>query len=358
MSKDALATVEPTVRSPSEGVKSFVGVLISPAIEQDLRFPRRLGLVAIFDGNEHEIRSSAHPNATETNFKTADEIQAFHEHSAAVELAIAISIFEDQDAVLPLPFWSADGIGVGFGDPEAPAIINCKSDWLFYVRFTSEQGGLKAGRNSHFFGGVFGRKAGEFDRVHRHLVLSYVRRIQFVREGWALGIEAEVIEVNVAPAATFLIDEANEDFFAFDGMEIGDDRAKVFAVVTGGFEDDFLIVGADRFDAGFGRRAASHQKSGERLSNLEGFRSECALRAVAEDFVAADPIIPLMLATHVGTASRYCIAFDRLLIESSTRSGPVLETAGFKVEVERTAGFVGGEKAVGWGGQERGNKNA
>src|ERR1051326_8177664 len=90
-------------------------------------------------------------------------------------------------------------------------------------------------------------------------------------------------------------------------------------------------------------RAASHQKSGERLSNLEGFRSECALRAVAEDFVAADPIIPLMLATHVGTASRYCIAFDRLLIESSTRSGPVLETAGLKVEVERTAGRVGSE---------------
>src|ERR1051326_3116205 len=58
MSKDALATVEPTVRSPSEGVKSFVGVLISPAIEQDLRFPRRLGLVAIFDGNEHEIRAT------------------------------------------------------------------------------------------------------------------------------------------------------------------------------------------------------------------------------------------------------------------------------------------------------------
>src|SRR5437660_10304010 len=102
MSEHALATVEPTIRSPGECVESFVRVLVSPAIEQDLRFSGGFRFVAIFDRNEHQVRSSAYPDATEANFKSADEIEAFHENGAAIEFSVTVCIFENEDAVLAL----------------------------------------------------------------------------------------------------------------------------------------------------------------------------------------------------------------------------------------------------------------
>jgi hypothetical protein len=73
----------------------------------------------------------------------------------------------------------------------------------------------------------------------------------------------------VAPTTAFLIDETDEDFFALNGMEIGNDRSKVFAIVAGGFEDDLLIVGANEFDASVCVRASRDQKRGKRLSHFK-----------------------------------------------------------------------------------------
>ncbi len=52
--EDAVAAVEPAVRAPGERVQGFVGVLISPAVEQDLR--RAVGpVVAVLVGDEEEL---------------------------------------------------------------------------------------------------------------------------------------------------------------------------------------------------------------------------------------------------------------------------------------------------------------
>ena len=52
--KDALATIEPAVGSPDEGVEGFVSILDAPAVEEDFRFG--VGdIVAIGIGNEDEV---------------------------------------------------------------------------------------------------------------------------------------------------------------------------------------------------------------------------------------------------------------------------------------------------------------
>ena len=53
-------------------------------------------------GNEHQVRGRADPDAAEADFEAADEVQAFHEDGALVELAVAVGVLEDQDAVLGL----------------------------------------------------------------------------------------------------------------------------------------------------------------------------------------------------------------------------------------------------------------
>src|SRR5580765_4783028 len=102
MCEHALATVAPTVGTPSKSVKGFVSVLVSPTIEKNLRLASRLWFIAVFDRNEHQVRSSAEPDAAKTDFKTADEIEPFHEHGSAIEFAVAVCVFENEDAVLAL----------------------------------------------------------------------------------------------------------------------------------------------------------------------------------------------------------------------------------------------------------------
>src|SRR5277367_782021 len=90
----AVATIEPSVRTPGERVQGFVRVRIAPAIEQYLWRPGRLGFVSIFHGNVHEIGRCAQPDAAESHLYAADQIQALHENGAAVELSNAFRVLE------------------------------------------------------------------------------------------------------------------------------------------------------------------------------------------------------------------------------------------------------------------------
>src|SRR5437667_2403993 len=85
-----MAAVEPAIRTPGEGAERFVGVLVSPAVEQNPGRPGGLRLVPILNGNKHQIRRRPHPHAAETHFEAADQIQALHEHRPAIEFAVPI----------------------------------------------------------------------------------------------------------------------------------------------------------------------------------------------------------------------------------------------------------------------------
>jgi hypothetical protein len=108
-----VATVKPTVRPPSEGVQRLVRVaFVVPTVEENLRFAGGLGFIAILNRNEHQIGRGADPHAAKTDFDSTDQIELFHEYSAAVEFSVAVRVFENEDAVLARRFLSAPPVGV------------------------------------------------------------------------------------------------------------------------------------------------------------------------------------------------------------------------------------------------------
>src|SRR5215471_5384278 len=151
MRENPVATIKPAVRPPRERVQRFVRVLISPAIEKDLRRARWLRFIAILDRNEHQVRGCADPDAAKSNLESAHEVEAFHENGALVEFAVAVGILEHQDSVLALAFGSANRVSVGLSYPKPAAIINRESNRLFNIRFAGEQRRFETGRNCHLF---------------------------------------------------------------------------------------------------------------------------------------------------------------------------------------------------------------
>ncbi len=149
MGKDAMAAVKPAVRPPRERIQRLVGILPGPAVEQ---YPRRPSRLIVFHRHEHEIWSRADPNAPVANLQPADEIQPLHEDSAFVENAIAVGVFEDDDAVIGILVCSAYGIAIGFRHPDATAVVQAKCDGLVDVRLPGKQFDLKALGNRHHLG--------------------------------------------------------------------------------------------------------------------------------------------------------------------------------------------------------------
>src|SRR5207244_12619578 len=121
--------------------------------------------------------------AAETELQSADEIEMVEEHGAPVELAVAVGVFEDQDAVVtgknvfelfgrgfgtvrasphsvPLSlrggegarragqglvilrwFAMADRVSETFGNPETSAMVDGEGNRLLHVRFACKQRG-------------------------------------------------------------------------------------------------------------------------------------------------------------------------------------------------------------------------
>ncbi len=87
--ENTVAAVKPAVRAPGEAVERFVSIMLAPAVEQDLG--RSVGpVVAVAVGDEKEMRGRADPDAAETDFQAAHQIQVVGEHLARVEPAVVI----------------------------------------------------------------------------------------------------------------------------------------------------------------------------------------------------------------------------------------------------------------------------
>src|SRR5262249_35003612 len=84
-------------------------------------------------------------------------------------------------------------------------------------------------------------------------------------------------------------------------------------------------------------RSAADEKRRPSMRHPERNRGERALRSVAVPFVAADPILALVLAFHIAAPPGDRVALDRLAAKSLALGRPILERAGLKIEVERLA---------------------
>ena len=128
-----MAAIKPTVRSPAKTIEAFVRVAVVKTIEQHFGLA---GFVAFEDRDEEHFRGLPDPDATETDFDSTDEIQAFHEDGALVEMTGAGGIFKDEDSIHAFAGRGFFRVIVGFGNPESTAIIDAKSDGLDNVGFT------------------------------------------------------------------------------------------------------------------------------------------------------------------------------------------------------------------------------
>ena len=232
-----------------------------------------------FNRYEQQVWRSAHPDPAETDLDAADEIQVLDEYLAIVESSVTIGVLENDDAVLSLVTLGSRGIGVRFGDPEAPAIVEREADGPRDVRFGGGELHGEAFGQAHRPCGFFARQAAVQNRIDGR------QRRRFL--GGDLGgekrprlMKAEVVEIDVRPGmlfdvdrgrrSRFLVDEPDEDLFSGVSLQIDHHRAEQRPIRAGDRVDRRVFVGQDELDPRAGERSAGHQEAGVGLGDCEG----------------------------------------------------------------------------------------
>ena len=311
----AVAAVEPAIGSPVEGVERLVRVGgVVPAIEQDLRVTGRLRCVAVGDRDEHQVRGGTDPEAAEAELHAGNQVHVFEEHRALVGLVVAVGVFEDEDAVFAgedvfaellrsaIGRRMADALGVtqAFSHPDAAAVIFAEGDGVADVGFGREDVHREAGGQRGLGGGVGSGQPGEEHLIGRRgRVFGRVFQAQFVGQHRTLGVEAEVVEIDMTPVAGAVIDQADEDLLTHQTLQFDDDRSQGFVLVAGDLEEGLAGRGVHQFDAGLGPWTASDQEACPRMGHLEGDRSQRALGVVAHAFESANPEVAFVVGLHV-----------------------------------------------------------
>ncbi len=164
-------------------------------------------------------------------------------------------------------------------------MVDGEGNRLLHVRFTGEERRFEAGRQRHYLRRFLRRHAGVFENVGGRRFGRDFRRIEFVVELRPLGVEFEIVEVDMAPVTALFVHDADEDFFSGLILQINDDRPQCFAFIAGRFENHFLRVGAREFNARGWPRTARDEKARPRLRHFERHGSERAFRVVAAEYV-------------------------------------------------------------------------
>ena len=137
-------------------------------------------------------------------------------------------------------------------------------------------------------------------------------------------MQPEVVEVDVAPAATVGVDEPDHDVFAQVGGQVDHDAFEIFAIVARGAKDDLAGIAADELDAGRRTRAAGDQEACERLGDPERDGGQRSLgRSSPPISNVPTQNRPWCAALHVAAAPADRVAVDRLALEGVALGGPV-----------------------------------
>src|SRR5688572_23923919 len=137
-----MSAVEPPVRSPGAAVGDVVYALAPEAIEQHERCTVGL-VILVLVRDEQQVWRRDDPDAAEAVLDSRHARETVGEHAAAIVLSVAVSVFQDDDPVLPLlPL----RIRVILGHPYAPVIIETEPDRLPHVRLGGEDAGHKSRR--------------------------------------------------------------------------------------------------------------------------------------------------------------------------------------------------------------------
>ena len=122
---------------------------------------------------------------------------------------------------------NALGIAQAFGHPEATAVIFAEGDRVANIGL----GGEDVHRETGGQGGL-GRSVGCREPCKEHLIggrrgiLGGVLQSELAGQHRALGVEAEVIEVQMTPVTRAVVHQTDEDLLTHQALQFDDHRAK------------------------------------------------------------------------------------------------------------------------------------
>ena len=137
---DAMASVEPAVRTPLQAVDDVVSDRLRV---ETVEHHDRLTIgdeVAVGIGNEEQLRRTGHPDAAVTDRDRGEAFALVPENGAFVRLPVAVRVLEDGDPVVQLevPAARVFGEGVTLRDPEAALLVEGDPDRLTHLRLRRE----------------------------------------------------------------------------------------------------------------------------------------------------------------------------------------------------------------------------
>src|SRR4051794_16253260 len=85
------------------------------------------------------------------------------------------------------------------------------------------------------------------------------------------AVKAEIIEVDMPPAAAGLIDETDKDLAAFDRLQINNHWPQILFVLTRRAVEHLVVVRSNDIDPRLPTAAAADKKTGPRMRYLKRF---------------------------------------------------------------------------------------
>ena len=141
------------------------------------------------------------------------------EDGARLERAVVVLVLEHEERVATFSLRGARRVRERLGDPEPSLRVECERDRLLEVGLRRDQVDVEAIGDRHRAHGLGGGEA----RMRDHVGHEDRRHAGGAVERGLRVVEAEVVEVDVAPAAGGLVDEAHEDRLAHGIAQVDDD---------------------------------------------------------------------------------------------------------------------------------------
>ena len=157
--QDAVATPEPAVGTPVQGVEHVVLSVDAPAVELDDR--RAVGpVVAVAVGDEDQVGRGADPDPAEPQRDAGVVGPSVGKDGPAIEAAVAVGVLEDQDAIPAARPAQPDRVRVVLDHPEPPPVVDGHGDRLDDVGLGGGESDPEPGRHRDPLRGLRGRGRG------------------------------------------------------------------------------------------------------------------------------------------------------------------------------------------------------
>lgn len=214
-----------------------MGILEAPAVEED--FGWAVGdeiVVAVRD--EEEVWGGTDEDPAEAGFDAAGEVEALGEDRAGFEGTVAVAVGEDDDAVAAHAVGLLVRIAEPFEDPETSGVVDGEGDGLDDVWFSGDEVGFEAVGEHHAGDGLLGGgvrdgggRAGVREEVPEDRAF-FLTGASGGGEDGGVGVEDEVVEIEMAPWCGALVDEAEEGGFSGERAHVDGFAVHFFRVAT------------------------------------------------------------------------------------------------------------------------------